>query len=169
MRAVVQRVRSASVSVDDTLISSINRGLLVLLGVEAGDTQKDAEQMASQITKLRIFPSPPAAAVEGSSSTPAEGSTQLSKQWDKSVVAIDGEILCISQFTLLASVKKNKPSFHRAEGPQAALEMYDYTMAQMEKQFGEASVGKVKPGVFGAYMQVSLVNDGPVTIELSTK
>ncbi|KAK9460143.1 D-Tyr tRNAtyr deacylase-like domain-containing protein [Lipomyces oligophaga] len=168
MKAVVQRVRSASVTVDDKLISVISRGLVVLLGVEVGDTQTDAEILASKIAGLRVFPSIIVQSTE--LSDVGEEATQLNKQWDRSVVAIDGEILCISQFTLLAKVKKNKPGFHHAEKPDQALELYNYAMDQMRKQFpGTDNEQKVKPGVFGAYMQVALVNDGPVTIELASR
>ncbi|KAK9447762.1 D-Tyr tRNAtyr deacylase-like domain-containing protein [Limtongia smithiae] len=186
MRAIVQRVRSASVSVNDQVISAISRGILVLLGVEAGDTTQDADTLAARIVNLKIFPAPAGTAVSAPSSTASSASAstaslvssgeafpntdesaRLDKQWDKSVAAIGGEVLCISQFTLLASVKKNKPSFHHAERPAAASELYEYTMTQMRKIM--LADDKVKPGVFGAYMQVALVNDGPVTIELNTK
>ncbi|KAK9365233.1 D-Tyr tRNAtyr deacylase-like domain-containing protein [Lipomyces kononenkoae] len=162
MRAVIQRVRSASVAVDGEIVSAINRGLLVLVGVEIGDTTTDCDVIASKIANLRIFPSPASTIV-----TPSD--TKLDKQWDKSVIAIDGEILCISQFTLLASVKKNKPSFHHAERPTVANELYESVMDKLRSAFGENKDHKVKPGVFGAYMQVSLVNDGPVTIELESR
>ncbi|KAK9240387.1 D-Tyr tRNAtyr deacylase-like domain-containing protein [Lipomyces kononenkoae] len=177
MRAVIQRVQSASVAVDGAIVSAINRGLLVLVGVEIGDTTADCDVIASKIANLRIFPSPASAIVtptesesSGASTPSASGeSTKLDKQWDKSVVAIDGEILCISQFTLLASVKKNKPSFHHAERPPVANELYERVMDNLRSAFGENRDHKVKPGVFGAYMQVSLVNDGPVTIEFASR
>ncbi|KAK9254598.1 D-Tyr tRNAtyr deacylase-like domain-containing protein [Lipomyces tetrasporus] len=162
MRAVVQRVRSASVSVDGSVVSAINRGLVVLVGVEIGDTISDCDILASKIANLRIFALPASGSV-----TPSE--TRLDKQWDKSVVSVDGEILCISQFTLLASVKKNKPSFHHAERPAVANELYERVMYKMRSAFGEGKDNKVKSGVFGAYMQVSLVNDGPVTIQLTSQ
>ncbi|KAK9354743.1 D-Tyr tRNAtyr deacylase-like domain-containing protein [Lipomyces doorenjongii] len=162
MRAVIQRVRSASVAVEGTIVSGINRGLVVLVGVEIGDTTADCDTLASKIANLKIFPSPASAIA-----TPSD--TKLEKQWNRSVVSIDGEILCISQFTLLASVKKNKPSFHHAERPAVANELYERVMDKLRSAFGESKDDKVKPGVFGAYMQVSLVNDGPVTIELTSR
>ncbi|KAJ8102819.1 D-Tyr tRNAtyr deacylase-like domain-containing protein [Lipomyces tetrasporus] len=181
MRAVVQRVRSASVSVDGSVVSAINRGLVVLVGVEIGDTISDCDILASKIANLRIFALPASgsvtpsesesAASSGASTPSADGGerTRLDKQWDKSVVSVDGEILCISQFTLLASVKKNKPSFHHAERPAVANELYERVMYKMRSAFGEGKDNKVKSGVFGAYMQVSLVNDGPVTIQLTSQ
>ncbi|KAK9333371.1 D-Tyr tRNAtyr deacylase-like domain-containing protein [Lipomyces starkeyi] len=162
MRAVIQRVRSASVAVDGTIVSAINRGLVVLVGVEIGDTTADCDTLASKIANLKVFPSAASAIV-----TPSD--TRLEKQWNRSVVSIDGEILCISQFTLLASVKKNKPSFHHAERPAVANELYERVMDKLRSAFGDSKDDKVKPGVFGAYMQVSLVNDGPVTIELASR
>ncbi|KAK9318614.1 D-Tyr tRNAtyr deacylase-like domain-containing protein [Lipomyces starkeyi] len=199
MRAVIQRVRSASVAVDGTIVSAcaaivrsprhkltvllrINRGLVVLVGVEIGDTTADCDTLASKIANLKIFPSAASAIVTPSesesaassgASTPSDGgeSTRLEKQWNRSVVSIDGEILCISQFTLLASVKKNKPSFHHAERLAAAVanELYERVMDKLRSAFGDRKDEKVKPGVFGAYMQVSLVNDGPVTIEVASR
>ncbi|KAK9322042.1 D-Tyr tRNAtyr deacylase-like domain-containing protein [Lipomyces orientalis] len=182
MHAVIQRVRSASVSVDGSVVSKINRGIVVLLGVEIGDTISDCDMLANKIANLRIFASPASGSVTPSESESAGSSgvstpsadggemTRLDKQWDRSVVSIDGEILCISQFTLLASVKKNKPSFHHAERQAAvANELYERVMDKMRSAFGEGKDNKVKPGVFGAYMQVSLVNDGPVTIQLTSR
>ncbi|KAK9361708.1 D-Tyr tRNAtyr deacylase-like domain-containing protein [Lipomyces starkeyi] len=180
MRAVIQRVRSASVAVDGTIVSAINRGLVVLVGVEIGDTTADCDTLASKIANLKIFPSAVSAivipsesesAASSGASTPSDGgeSTRLEKQWNRSVVSIDGDILCISQFTLLASVKKNKPSFHHAERPAVANELYERVMDKLRSAFGDSKDEKVKPGVFGAYMQVSLVNDGPVTIELASR
>lgn len=97
----------------------------MLLGVEAGDSLADADSLASQIAKLRIFPSLAVSADFSEQSESSDTSTALNKQWEKNVVAIDGEILCISQFTLLASVKKNKPSFHRAEKREFTIDIYE--------------------------------------------
>ncbi|KAK9465018.1 D-Tyr tRNAtyr deacylase-like domain-containing protein [Lipomyces arxii] len=169
MRAVIQRVRSASVSVDGKSISAINRGLMVLIGVEVGDTAKDCDTLAIKIMNLRIFPSVDLLADSVDGTHANRESPALSKKWDRSVMAIDGEVLCISQFTLLASVKKNKPSFHHAEKPTLANELYELAMNNMRKIYGEDSKDKVKPGAFGEYMQVALINDGPVTIELSSR
>ncbi|KAK9478810.1 D-Tyr tRNAtyr deacylase-like domain-containing protein [Lipomyces japonicus] len=162
MKAVVQRVISASVTVEGKIISSIQKGLLVLIGVESGDTFNDGEILANKIVKLKVFPGPRLLTQAGD-----EDETALPKQWDRSVLDIDGEILCISQFTLMASVKKSKPSFHRAESPKLANQIYEHVLANMRIQHGLGD--KVKDGQFGAYMQVGLVNDGPVTIELASR
>ncbi|MCL2095417.1 MAG: D-aminoacyl-tRNA deacylase [Oscillospiraceae bacterium] len=143
MRAVLQRVSGASVSVGGEIISSIGRGYVVLLGVGVNDTKENADKMADKIQKLRIFPD-------------ENGKTNLS------VEDIDGGILIISQFTLYADSRKgNRPSFTGAASPGFAEELYEY--------FAEICEGRFKKtgrGVFGANMQVSLVNDGPFTVIL---
>ena len=143
MRVVVQRVSSASVTVDGKVISSIDRGYVVLLGIGESDTKDQTEKMVSKIKNLRIF-------------ADEAGKTNLS------IEDIDGEILVISQFTLYADCRKgNRPSFIGAGSPALANELYEY--------FIEVSQGKFKKvvhGIFGADMKVSLVNDGPFTVIL---
>ena len=143
MKALLQRVSEASVSVGGEIISSINRGYVVLLGVGEGDTEERAEKMAEKIKKLRIFPD-------------ENGKINLS------IGDIDGEVLIISQFTLYADCQKgNRPSFTGAGGPALAEALYEYFIKISEGKFK-----KVGRGVFGANMQVSLVNDGPFTVML---
>ncbi|NLM85474.1 MAG: D-tyrosyl-tRNA(Tyr) deacylase [Clostridiales bacterium] len=145
MRAVVQRVSEASVSVDNQVISGIAQGLVVLLGVEVGDTEQDAAYLAGKIAKLRIF-------------SDAEGKMNLS------VKDIGGQVLIISQFTLLGDARgQNRPGFVKAEEPQRANDLYLYCCDQVKARGLE-----VKQGVFRAHMAVSLINDGPVTILLDS-
>lgn len=146
MRAVVQRVSSASVKVDGELIGSAGKGFLVLLGVMDGDTAKEAELLAAKTAKLRVF-------------TDAEDKMNLS------VLDIGGDILCVSQFTLCADLKKgNRPSFTPSAAPEQANKLYEYYMECLKKE-GVKNVGH---GTFGADMKVELLNDGPVTILLDT-
>ncbi len=141
MRLVIQRTIDASVTVDGAVVGSIGAGLVILVGVETGDTRADADWLAAKVLGLRIF-----ADEEGV------------MNW--SIERIDGEILAISQFTLTASTRKgNRPSYIRAARPEEALPLYDYFCSLLEK-----GVRKVAKGVFGADMKVALVNDGPVTI-----
>jgi len=143
VKAVLQRVSGASVAVDGEIISSIGRGYVVLLGVGESDTKEHADKMADKIQKLRIFPD-------------ENGKTNLS------IEDIDGEILIISQFTLYADCKKgHRPSFANAGSPALAKELYEYFIKISESKFRKAG-----HGVFGASMQVSLVNDGPFTVVL---
>lgn len=144
---VVQRVAEASVQVGEELVSSIGRGLLILLGVEEDDDESDAEWLASKIVQMRIF-------------------NDDAGKMNRSVIDIDGDILVVSQFTLHASTKKgNRPSFIRAARPEKAIPLYEYFIASVEKRLSKA----VATGTFGAYMQVRLVNDGPVTIIIDSK
>lgn len=146
MRALIQRVSSASVRVDGELIGSAGKGFLVLLGVMDGDTAKEAELLAAKTAKLRVF-------------TDAEDKMNLS------VLDIGGDILCVSQFTLCADLKKgNRPSFTQSAPPAEAERLYEYYMDCLKKE----GVGKVSHGKFGADMKVELLNDGPVTILLDT-
>ncbi|PNS18082.1 D-tyrosyl-tRNA(Tyr) deacylase [Sphaceloma murrayae] len=147
MKTVLQRVKSASVTVDGVLISSIGKGLLIFAGVAKDDTLKEVESMANKVLKVKLW--------EGDDG----------KQWKKNVQEIDGEILCVSQFTLLASAKKNKPDFHKAAPPGPAKELYDRFFQTVQKEY---KADRVKDGVFQAMMDVGLVNDGPVTIEIET-
>jgi D-tyrosyl-tRNA(Tyr) deacylase len=147
MVAVIQRVKNASVSVENNLVSSIGKGLLVLLGISHDDTQEDLEWLAAKIVQMRIF-------------------ADKDQKMNLSLIDIDGEILIISQFTLLASTKKgNRPSFIGAARPEYAERMYQ----SMIEKLKILTQKDIKSGVFGADMQVSLVNDGPVTIAIDTK
>ena len=146
MKAVIQRVKEASVTVDGELISSIEKGYMLLLGVMKGDTEKEAELLARKTASLRVFED-------------ENGKMNLS------VNDVDGEILSISQFTLCADCKKgNRPSFINSEEPEKANELYEYFCNELLKN----GVKVVKKGVFGADMKVSLINDGPVTITYDT-
>jgi D-tyrosyl-tRNA(Tyr) deacylase len=141
VRAVVQRVREASVTVDGEPVAAVGPGLAVLLGVAEGDTPEEAESLAGKIARLRIF-----ANDEG--------------RFDRSLLDVGGEALVVSQFTLIADTRKgNRPSFTEAAAPEAAEPLYERFCAAL----GEAGV-RVGRGTFGARMEVALVNDGPVTI-----
>ena len=147
MRAVIQRVSEASVTVDGTVISSIGPGMLILQGVEVGDTSEDLDYLVRKIAALRIFDD-------------EEG------VMNKDIKSIGGEILLVSQFTLLASTKKgNRPSYiHAAKGPEA--EPFFQLMVQaLSEEIGK----EVKKGRFGADMKVRLLNDGPVTICIDSR
>jgi len=149
MKAVLQRVTSASVTVDQQLISSIGRGILVFAAVGKEDTEKDADSLAAKILKVKLWPD------ETSNET-----------WKRSVQDIQGEVLCVSQFTLLAQFKKgNKPDFHHAANIESARKLYDYFFSRVRDLYHP---DRVKNGVFQAMMEVELKNDGPVTIEINT-
>ncbi|CAH8514401.1 unnamed protein product [Schistosoma margrebowiei] len=148
MRAVVQRVKQASVSVNDSIISQIGRGILVLIGLSRRDTENDMEYMVRKILNIRLFPS-------------QDGI----KRWDKSVKDLNLEILCVSQFTLYSELKGNKLDFHYAMDPKLSKDIYSQLINQLKKNYNE---DKVKDGIFGAMMDVSLINDGPVTITLDS-
>ena len=146
MKAVIQRVSSASVTVDGNITGSISKGFLVLLGVMEGDTEREAALMASKIAKLRVF-------------------EDENEKMNLSVTDVDGEILSVSQFTLCADVKKgNRPSFTPSAKPDEANALYEKFNAFL---LGEG-VKNVEKGIFGADMKVSLLNDGPVTIIFDT-
>ena len=146
MRAVVQRVTQASVTVDGELLGRIGKGLLILLGVADGDTRELTEKMADKICRLRIFED-------------ENGKTNLS------LADVDGSLLLISQFTLYANCKKgNRPSFIEAGQPDRANALYEYIIEKCR-----ASVPNVQTGSFGAEMKVSLINDGPFTIILDSE
>lgn len=147
MRIVIQRVRNASVSVDDKVVSSIGKGLLVLVGVENGDTEEDVRWLAGKTVGLRIFDD-------------RNGVMNLSVQ------DVGGEIIAVSQFTLTASTKKgNRPSYIRAAGHGIAVPLYEKYCEALCEALGK-NVGR---GVFGADMQVALQNDGPVTIIIDSR
>lgn len=147
MRTVIQRVQQASVIADGKPTGSIGQGLMILLGIEAPDDDADIEWLCQKVVNLRIF-------------NDDEG------VMNRSVLDIGGEILLVSQFTLFASTKKgNRPSYIRAARPELAIPLYERTIEQLTALLGRP----VATGVFGADMQVSLVNDGPVTILIDTK
>lgn len=142
MRAVIQRVSSASVTVDGAVTGEIQQGLLVLLGIEDIDTEEDIHWLSAKIVNLRIF-------------NDDEGVMNLS------VKDVHGDILLVSQFTLHASTKKgNRPSYIRASKPDVAIPLYEKMIVQLEQDMGTT----IQRGIFGADMKVSLLNDGPVTI-----
>jgi len=146
MKIIIQRVSSASVRVGHRVTGSIGKGYLVLVGAAQGDTEKDAEVLAEKTRKLRLFEHPP-------------GKMNLS------VSEVDGRVLVVSQFTLLARCNKgNRPSFDRAQSPDTARQLCDVYANRLRR----AGV-PVEEGEFGAYMEVSLVNDGPVTIILDSR
>lgn len=147
MRLVIQRVSEASVTVEGECISSIGRGLLVLVGVENGDTEQDAAWLAAKTAALRIFDD-------------EEG------VMNRSVVDVDGELLAVSQFTLTASTRKgNRPSYIRAAGHELAVPLYE----RFCQLLSEAAGRPVQRGIFGADMKVRLLNDGPVTIIIDSR
>lgn len=143
MKAVVQRVAYSSVKVDGETVGSIDKGLLVLLGVGQQDTREDAVRLAAKIAKLRIF-------------------SDENDKINLSVQDVKGDILVVSQFTLYADCRKgNRPNFMNAGKPDMAQELYDFFAKECEKY-----VGRVEKGIFGADMKVELMNDGPFTIIL---
>ncbi len=147
MRAVIQRVAEACVKVDGRVTGSIGKGLLILVGIEDSDTEKDIEWLTKKIVGLRIFDD-------------ENGVMNLS------VMEIEGSILAVSQFTLMASTKKgNRPSYIRASKGDFAQPMYEKFCQALEQESGK----KTEKGIFGADMKVSLLNDGPVTIIMDTK
>lgn len=147
MRAIVQRVSSASVRVENRIVSEIGGGMLVLLGIEETDNQEDIDWLVKKITQLRIF-------------NDSEGVMNLS------VLETLGDIIVVSQFTLHASTKKgNRPSYIRAARPETAIPLYEMFVKKLEAGLGK----NPGTGIFGAHMDVSLVNDGPVTILLDSK
>ena len=147
MRVVIQRVSNASVEIEGKIKSQINKGLLVLIGIEDADTKEDIEWLSMKIVNLRIFDD-------------EQGVMNIS------VKDLNADILLVSQFTLHGSTKKgNRPSYIRASKPDIAIPMYEKMIAQLEKDLGK----KIYTGEFGADMKVSLLNDGPVTIVIDTK
>ena len=147
MKTVIQRVTRASVTVDGQVISKINAGLLILLGIENEDTKEDIEWLSRKIINLRIF-------------------NDEDGVMNKSIAAINGDVIVVSQFTLHAATKKgNRPSYIKAASPEVAVPLYEQFVKQMETDLGK----KVGTGVFGADMKVDLLNDGPVTIIIDSK
>lgn len=147
MRLVIQRVSEASVSIGGNLHSTIGRGLMVLVGVADGDTTADAEWLAAKTAAMRIFPDD-------------------NGVMNRSLIDVGGEALAVSQFTLTASTKKgNRPSYIHAAGHDVAIPLYELYCEQLTKLLSR----EVKRGVFGADMQVNLINDGPVTIVIDSR
>ncbi|ADV49481.1 D-tyrosyl-tRNA(Tyr) deacylase [Cellulophaga algicola DSM 14237] len=147
MRAVVQRVTKASVSVNGVLISKINAGLLILLGIEDADNTDDIEWLSKKIANLRIF-------------------NDENEVMNKSLLDTEGDAIVVSQFTLHAAIKKgNRPSYIKAARPEVAIPLYEQFVLKLEQDLSR----KVGTGVFGADMKVELLNDGPVTICIDTK
>jgi|SRR5690554_3773398 len=147
MRALIQRVKKASVTIDGKVFSEINQGLLILLGIEAEDTHEDINWLVGKIARLRIFP-------------------DENEAMNLSVQDVKGNCLVVSQFTLHASTKKgNRPSFIKAARPEIAIPLYDNFILQLENEIEK----KVATGSFGAMMDVALLNDGPVTIWIDSK
>ena len=147
MKVVIQRVSSSSVTIDAIIVAEIQKGLMVLVGIEDSDTPEDISWLTSKIVNLRIF-------------------GDENEVMNLSVKDIDGDIIIVSQFTLHALTKKgNRPSYIKASKPEIAVPTYEEFVAQMQKDLGK----KVQTGVFGADMKVQLLNDGPVTIIMDSK
>lgn len=147
MRAVIQRVSTASVTINGEVTSAISAGFLVLLGIETEDTKEDAEWLCSKIAQLRVF-------------------ADENGLMNKDIHETGGDILVVSQFTLHASYKKgNRPSFIKAARPEQAIPLYEHFIFSLSDRLGRA----VGTGTFGADMKVALTNDGPVTILMDTK
>lgn len=147
MRVVIQRVQSASVDIDRKRVAEIGTGLLVLAGIEDLDTEEDINWLSSKIVQLRVF-------------------NDEAGVMNCSLKDVSGELLLVSQFTLHASTKKgNRPSYLKASKPPVAIPLYEKLIARIEAELGKP----ISTGVFGADMQVGLVNDGPVTIFIDTK
>lgn len=147
MKAVIQRVSQASVTINSKKVSEISKGLLVLVGIEDADSQEDITWLSSKIVNLRIF-------------------GDENDVMNLSVKDIDGDIIVVSQFTLQASTKKgNRPSYIKASKPDIAIPLYENFVRQIETDLGK----KIQTGEFGADMKVALLNDGPVTITIDTK
>ncbi|WP_456313628.1 D-aminoacyl-tRNA deacylase [Pseudomonas shirazensis] len=147
MKIVLQRVSHASVTVDSKIVADIQKGLLVLVGIEDADTQEDIDWLVGKIIKMRIF-------------------GDENDVMNCSVQDIDGDIIVVSQFTLHASTKKgNRPSYIKASKPEFAIPMYENFVKSLEKDFNK----KIQTGIFGADMKVTLLNDGPVTLLIDSK
>lgn len=147
MRVVLQRVSEATVTIDNTIVASINHGLVILLGIETEDTSEDLLWLTGKVSKLRIF-------------------SDENGLMNKSIQDIDGDIIVVSQFTLFASTKKgNRPGFTRSAKPEIAIPLYESFVKKIESDLGKT----VQTGCFGANMKIALVNDGPVTITIDSK
>ena len=147
MKVVIQRVSSASVTIDSKVVADIQKGLLVLVGIEDADKQEDIDWLVIKIANIRIF-------------------DDANQVMNLSVKDIDGEIIVVSQFTIQASTKKgNRPSYINASKPEIAIPLYENFLLKLENELGKA----LQSGVFGADMKVLLLNDGPVTIIIDSK
>jgi D-tyrosyl-tRNA(Tyr) deacylase len=147
MKIVLQRVSSASVTIDNKIVADIQKGLLILVGIEDADTQEDIDWLVNKITNIRIF-------------------GDENDVMNLSVKDIDGDIIVVSQFTLHASTKKgNRPSYIKASKPEVAIPLYENFVKKIEMELRK----KVQTGIFGADMKVLLLNDGPVTIVIDSK
>jgi D-aminoacyl-tRNA deacylase len=147
MRAIIQRVNQASVEIEDKIESSIKKGYMILIGFENTDTEEDIRWLSRKIVQLRVF-------------------NDNKGKMNHSIQEIDGQILLISQFTLFGQTKKgNRPSFIRAATPEVAIPLYNLTIKTLEKDLGKP----IQTGIFGADMNVTLSNDGPVTLIIDTK
>ncbi len=147
MKVILQRVSEASVTIDSEIVADIQKGLLVLVGIEEADTQEDSDWLVGKITKIRIF-------------------GDENDVMNLSVQDIDGDIIVVSQFTLHAATKKgNRPSYIKAAKAEIAIPLYEKFIESLEEELGK----KVQTGVFGADMKVRLLNDGPVTIQIDSK
>ncbi|RXJ44528.1 D-aminoacyl-tRNA deacylase [Gelidibacter gilvus] len=147
MKAVIQRVSNASVTIDHKQVASINSGLLILLGIVNEDTQEDIQWLTRKIANLRIF-------------------EDENGVMNRSLIEVDGDAIVVSQFTLHASTKKgNRPSYIKAAKPDVAIPLYESFIKQMQEDLSK----KVQTGQFGADMKVQLINDGPVTIIIDSK
>lgn len=147
MKVVIQRVSSASVTIDEKIVADIPKGLLVLVGIEDADTQEDSSWLVGKIANLRIF-------------------GDENQVMNLSVQDVNGDVIVVSQFTLHASTKKgNRPSYIKASKPEIAIPLYENFVLRLEKQIGK----KVQTGIFGADMKINLLNDGPVTIIIDSK
>lgn len=146
MRVVIQRVSEASVEVDNKIVGEIKQGLMLLIGVDESDENTDADWLVKKILDVRVF-------------------SDEDGKMNHSVKDINGEILCISQFTLISDYKKgNRPSYIKAARPDKAIQLFEYFKEEMKK-----SGLKTESGIFGADMKVSLINDGPVTLVFDSK
>ena len=147
MRAVIQRVSEASVIIENEIISRIEIGLVILLGIEIDDNTEDVKWLANKTSQLRIF-------------------SDIEGKMNNSITDVNGAVIVVSQFTLHAKTKKgNRPSYIKASRPEQAIPLYELFKEELSQLIGK----KVQSGVFGANMQVSLINDGPVTIIIDTK
>ncbi len=147
MRVVIQLVKQASVIIQEKVVSEIKKGYLILLGIEAEDTQEDINWLAGKIARLRIF-------------------SDENGAMNNSIIEANGDVIVVSQFTLQAKTKKgNRPSFIKAARPEIAIPLYEKFITQLENELGK----KVQTGEFGAMMDVALINDGPVTILIDSK
>lgn len=147
MRAVIQRVSEASVQINNQIVAEINKGFLVLLGIETDDTSKDVRWLVTKISQLRIF-------------------SDEEEKMNKSIIEVEGDVIVVSQFTLHAKTKRgSRPSYIKAARPEQAIPLYE----EFKKSLSDAIGKKVQSGEFGADMKVSLLNDGPVTIIIDTK